>query len=107
MSMNVQRERQKRGKHDAMKIIKIVPTKRCGRAWCAEEAPCVSPCYTEPNGKQSAIDYARKCRFGRASGGIHVYDDAGEKVVETIPVKGRGACLGFETKPLGLRPKSG
>ena len=41
------------------------------------------------NGKRCAIDYARNCRFGSTSGSeIHLYDDAGEKVVEVIPVKG-------------------
>ena len=72
-----------------MKIIKITFTKKFGGAWCAEEAPGVCPCYPAPTGKQYAIDYARNCRFGGTSGGeIHVYDDAGEKVVEVIPVKG-------------------
>ena len=40
------------------------------------------------NGKQFAIDHVRACRFGGASGEIHVYDDAGENVVQTIQVKG-------------------
>ena len=71
-----------------MKIIEIKFTKEFGGAWCAEEAPGVSPCYPGPTGKQYAIDYARNCRFGGTSGEIHVYDDSGERVIEIIPVQG-------------------
>jgi len=74
-----------------MKIIEIKPTKKFGGAWCAQEAPGVSPCYPGPSGKQHAIDYARNCRFGGTSGEIRVYDDAGENVVEVIPVQGQRA----------------
>jgi hypothetical protein len=73
------------------KIIEIKPTKKFGGAWCAYEAPGVSPCYPGPTGKQQAIDYARNCRFGGSSGEIRVYDDTGEKVVEVIPVQGARA----------------
>jgi hypothetical protein len=73
------------------KIIEIKPTKKFGGAWCAYEAPGVSPCYPGPTGKQQAIDYARSCRFGGSSGEIRVYDDTGEKVVEVIPVQGHRA----------------
>ena len=74
-----------------MKIIEIKPTKKFGGSWFAYEAPGVSPCYPGPSGKQQAIDYARNCRFGGSSGEIRVYDDAGEKVVEIIPVQGHRA----------------
>jgi hypothetical protein len=75
-----------------MKIIEIKPTKKFGGSWCADEAPGVSACYPGPNGKQSAIDYARNCRFGGTAGGeIPVYDETGENVVEGIPVQGHRA----------------
>ncbi len=71
-----------------MKIIEIKPTKKFGGAWCAYEAPGVSPRYPGPSGKQQAIDYARNCRFGGTSGEIRVYDETGENVIEVIPVQG-------------------
>lgn len=72
-----------------MNIIEVRPTKKFGGAWFAYEAPGVEPAFPTPTGKQYAIDYARNCRFGGTSGGeIHVYDDAGEKVVEVIVVQG-------------------
>ena len=74
-----------------MKIIEIKPTKKFGGSRSAEEAPGVSPCYPGPTGKQSAIDYARNCRFGGSSGEIHVYNETGENVVEVIPVQGHRA----------------
>lgn len=54
----------------------------------AYEAPGVEPAFPAPNGKQAAIDYARNSRFGGCSGEIHIYDEAGETVVETITVNG-------------------
>ena len=39
-------------------------------------------------GKQDAPDYA-KTRFGGSAGEIHVYDDAGENIVEKIPMDDR------------------
>ena len=74
-----------------MKIIEIRPTKKFGGAWCAEEAPGVSPCYPGATRKQSAIDYARNCRFGGTSGEIRVYEETGENVIEVIAVQGRRA----------------
>ena len=70
-----------------MKIIEIRPTKKFGGAWCAVEAPGVSPCYPGATGKQFAT-YARNSRFGGTSGEIHVYDEIGKAIVETIPVQG-------------------
>jgi hypothetical protein len=77
-----------------MKIIEIKPTKKFGGAWCAEEAEGVAPCYSGRTGKQSAMDYARNCRFGGTSGEIRVYDDTGQNVVEVIAVQG--------TRPFGV-----
>jgi hypothetical protein len=74
-----------------MKIIEIKPTKKFGDAWCAYEAPGVSPCFPGPTGNQYALDYARNCGFGGTSGEIHVYDETGENVVEIIPVQGARA----------------
>ena len=37
--------------------------------------------------KKFAIDYARNSRFGGTSGEIHVYDETGANIVETIAVK--------------------
>ena len=74
-----------------MKIIEIKPTKKFGGAWIGEEAPGVTPCFPSPTGKQFALDYARNSRFGGTSGEIHVYDEAGENVVEVIPVQGHRA----------------
>jgi hypothetical protein len=71
-----------------MKIIEIKPTKKFGGAWCAFEAPGVSPCYPGPAGRQSAIDYALNCRFGGTSGEIRVFDETGENVIEVIAVQG-------------------
>ncbi len=71
-----------------MKIIEIRPTKKFGGAWCAVEAPGVSPCYPGLTGKQFAIDYARDCRFGGTSGEIRVYDETGEIIVEVIKIEG-------------------
>jgi len=51
----------------ATKIIKIIPTKKSGGSWCAEEAPDVALCFPGPNGKQNAIDYAQGNRFGGSS----------------------------------------
>jgi hypothetical protein len=74
-----------------MKIIEVKPTMKFGGSWSADEALGVSPCYPGPTGKQFAIDYARNCRFGGTSGEIRVYDDAGEKVIDVIPVQGHRA----------------
>jgi hypothetical protein len=41
-----------------------------------------------PTPKADAIDYARG-RFGGSRGPIHVYDEAGENIVEKIPVDDR------------------
>ncbi|HEY2711387.1 MAG TPA: hypothetical protein VGI60_02650 [Chthoniobacterales bacterium] len=71
-----------------MKIIEIRPTTKFGGAWCAMEAPGVSPCYPGPAGKQFAIDYARNTKFGGTSGEIHVYDESGENIVAAIAIQG-------------------
>lgn len=66
-----------------MKSIKIIPTKKFGGSWCAEEAPGVASCFPDPNGKRSAIDYARDNRFGGSSGEIQVFDETGETITVT------------------------
>jgi len=38
-----------------MKIIEIKPTKKFGGAWCAEEAPGVSPAFPGPSGKRKDV----------------------------------------------------
>ena len=73
-----------------MKIIKILPSKRFGGGWKAFEAPGVEPCYVGPNAKDQAIGYAVRCRFGGSEGEVHVYDEAGENVIENIPINDRG-----------------
>ena len=67
-----------------MKIIEIRPCTRFRNHWSAVEAPGVEPSYAE---QEHAISYAMG-RFGGSSGEIHVYDDAGENVVATIPIDG-------------------
>ena len=69
-----------------MRLIEIRRSKNLN-GWSAFEAPGVSPTFPGPNGKQNAIDYARG-RFGGSRGEIHVYDDAGENVIERIAVDG-------------------
>ena len=71
-----------------MKIIKIIPSKKFGGSWCAEEASGVAPCFPGPNGKQSAIEYAQQNRFGGSTGEIRVCDETGETIAETIRVTG-------------------
>ena len=58
-----------------MKIIRVIPSKKFGGSWCAEEAPGVAPCFPGPNGKQSAIDYAQHNRFGGSSGEIRICNE--------------------------------
>jgi len=70
-----------------MKIIEVRPCKRFRRHWSAVEAPGVEPSYPE---LEHAISYATS-RFGGGFGEIHVYDDAGENVVATIPIDDGGA----------------
>jgi len=65
-----------------MRIVEIRSSIRL-RGWSAFEAPGVSPRFPGPNGKQNAIDYVRG-RFGGSRGEIHVYDDAGQNVIERI-----------------------
>ena len=71
-----------------MRLIEIRFSRKFGGSWCAYEAPGVEPAFPGPNGKKDAIDYARNSRLGGCSGEIHVFDDAGETVVETITVNG-------------------
>jgi hypothetical protein len=70
------------------KIIEIRYSKKFGGSWCVHEAPGVEPAFPGANGKQKAIEYARSSRFGGSRGEIHVYDESGVDIVETIAVDG-------------------
>jgi hypothetical protein len=67
-----------------VKIIHIRPSKRFRYHWESFESEGVEPTFA---GKRDALDYAQT-RFRGAAGEIHVYDDAGENVVEKIHVTG-------------------
>jgi hypothetical protein len=71
-----------------MRLSEIRFSKKFGGSWTAYEASGVEPSFPGPNGKQNAIDYARNSRFGGTRGEIHVYDDAGQTVVQKIAVDG-------------------
>src|SRR5690349_8317664 len=63
-----------------MKIIEIKPTKKFGGAWCAFEAPGVSPCYRGRTANSRASTMRGIAGLAGPQGGeIRVYDDAGEK----------------------------
>ena len=68
-----------------MRIIEIRPSKRFRYHWETYEGDGVHPTFA---GRQDALDYA-KGRFGGGNGEIHVYDDAGENVIEKIPIDDR------------------
>ncbi|MGH8092684.1 MAG: hypothetical protein ACREIF_04350 [Chthoniobacterales bacterium] len=71
-----------------MRIIEVRPSKKFKGAWVAFESPGVEPAFAQPNGREKAIAYARG-RFGGSEGEIHVYDEAGQEVVETITIDDR------------------
>lgn len=54
----------------------------------AFEAPGVEPTFAAPNARSAALEYARG-RFGGSEGEIHLYDQAGEQVVEKIAIDDR------------------
>jgi hypothetical protein len=68
-----------------MRIIEIRPSKKFRNHWEAFESEGVQPAFPT---KQHAIDYASN-RFGGSRGEIHVYDDAGENMVEKIAIDDR------------------
>ena len=70
-----------------MKIIEVRPSKEFKGAWVAFEAPGVEPTFAAPDAKERALSYARG-RFGGSAGEIHVYDEAGVRIIEKIPIKG-------------------
>ena len=70
-----------------MRILKIVPSKRFGGSWNADEGDGVCPAFKE---KALAIDYAKTRFVGIPEGEIYVYDDNGERVVEVIKIEGQG-----------------
>ena len=69
-----------------MRLIEVRPMKRFKGPWTAFEAPGVEPSFGT---RQEAIDYARQ-RFGGGAGKIHIYDDAGEKIEQTVTIDSRG-----------------
>jgi hypothetical protein len=71
-----------------LKIIEVRPSKKFKGAWVAFEAPGVVPAFKTGDPKADAIDYA-KGRFGGGSGEIHIYDDAGETIIEKMPIGDR------------------
>ena len=67
-----------------MKIIEVLPSKRMKGWWTAFEGTGVDPTFLD---QRQALDHARQ-RFGGRSGEIHVYDEAGDTIVEKIPMNG-------------------
>ena len=72
-----------------MTIIEVKPSKKFKGAWVAFEALGVEPSFQTADPRAAAIEYA-KGRFGGSAGEIRVYDEAGEKITETIAIDGRG-----------------
>ena len=70
-----------------MRIIEVRPSKRFGGSWTASEGPGVEPAFPGPNGKSEAISYARGRFGGSPNGEIHVYDEAGNTIIETISLE--------------------
>ena len=81
-----------------MKIIKIIPMKKFGGSWCAEEALGVAPCFPGPNGRQYAIDYAQN-RFGGTVGEIQVCDEAGDRAGDRLLICCSGVSHGSPPPP--------
>lgn len=71
-----------------MRIIEIRPSGKFGGSWVAYEAGGIEPANPAANGKEHAISYARGRFGGFPSGAIAIYDERGEKIVETIKVDG-------------------
>ncbi len=70
-----------------MRVIKVCPVVWFCGAWKTFDGTEVQPIFPWPRGKQKAIDYARG-RFGDAPGEIHVCDDDGVRVIESIQIRG-------------------
>ena len=68
-----------------MRVIKVCPVVWFRGAWKAFQGTGTNPIFPWPNGKEKAIDYARAL-FGDDRGEIHVCDEAGATVIETIQV---------------------
>ena len=68
--------------------VKVCPVVWFRGAWKTSQATGFGPIFSWPNGKQKAIEYARGL-FGDAGGYIHVYDDDGATVIETIQIDAR------------------
>jgi hypothetical protein len=68
-----------------MRTIRIIPSERFRGGWCCDEGDGVQPSFLT---RADAIGYA-KTRFGGfPEGEIQVYDDKGERVVQTIKMQG-------------------
>jgi hypothetical protein len=72
-----------------MKIIEIKPREEIRRCLRRGSAGRCHAFRARP--ANSMLDYARNCRFGGTSGEIRVYDEAGENVIDVIPVQGQRA----------------
>ena len=70
-----------------MRIIEVRPCKKFKGAWIASEAPGTEPAFATRTPKADAISYARG-RFGGSKGEIHIWDEAGETIVEKIQIDG-------------------
>jgi hypothetical protein len=72
-----------------MRVIKVYPVVWFSGAWKTLEATATHcPIFPWPNGRQKAIDHAR-CQFSDAAGEIHIYDDDGASVIETLQIDSR------------------
>ena len=72
----------------SMRIIEIRPSRKFIGAWAAVEGSGVEPAFATGTPKADAISYALS-RFGGSTGAIQVYDETGEKVVESITMDDR------------------
>ena len=86
-----------------MRVIKVCPVAWFRGAWKTFQGTGVDPIFPWPNGKQKAIDYARGL-FGETRGEIHVYDDDGTRVIETIQIHA-GTSMSEESH-FSARPNS-
>ena len=83
--------------------VKVCPVVWFRGAWKTSQATGFGPIFSWPNGKQKAIEYARGL-FGDARGYIHVYDDDGATVIETIQIDARTSMS--EEGHFSARPNS-
>ena len=79
------------------RVIKICPVVWFRGAWKTVQGTGSNPIFPWPNGKEKAIDHARTL-LGEHEGEIHVCDNQGATVIETIQVG--GASLVSQNDPL-------